>query len=451
MHKRSVKEIWEAAKGALQIQVNKANYETWLKDTQGLSYQGNQFVVGTPSAFASEWLEKRLQSLVKKTLITVIGKEVEVQFQVCSHQEASSLIPDSPELPLKEKFHSSKPNPKYTFDTFVVGRCNRLAYAAALGVAEEPGRKYNPLFIHGGPGLGKTHLAFAIGNAASENGFKVLYASAEQFTNEFISTIKEKRTADFRNKFRNVDVLLLDDIHFIAGKPQTQEGLFHTFNELHNANRQVVITSDRHPSSLTSLENRLSSRFEWGVITSIQFPDLDTRLAILQAKADQLKIGLDKAIIELIARRCLKSIRQLEGSLNNIIAYAKIYGKLPTLELAEKALQETTEQRVSTTKLTPDLILNAVAKHFNLSAASLKSKKRDQKTALARQITIYLIRENSNCPLQAIGSILGGRDHSTVLHAHQKITTQLNTSPDLQREVDNIVLKLQIPQPYQTT
>lgn len=443
MHRRSAKEIWEAAKGALQIQVNKANYETWLRDTLGLSYQENQFVVGTPSAFASEWLEKRLKSLVKKTLISIIQKEVEVHFQVCSNHEASSHIQNPPEASLKEKFYSSKPNPKYTFDTFVVGRCNRLAYAAALGVAEEPGRKYNPLFIHGGPGLGKTHLAFAIGNAASENGFKVLYTSAEQFTNEFISTIKEKRTAEFRNKFRNVDVLLLDDIHFIAGKPQTQEGLFHTFNELHNANRQVVITSDRPPRSLTSLENRLSSRFEWGVITCIQFPDLDTRLAILQAKADQLKTRLDKAIIELIARRCPKSIRQLEGSLNNIIAYAKVSGKSPTLELAEIALQETIGQCVPTYKLTPDLILNTVAKHFNLSADSLKSKKRDQKTALARQISIYLIRENSNCPLQAIGNILGGRDHSTVLHSHQKIATQINTSSELQREVDNIVQKLQ--------
>ena len=453
MAKRSAKDIWEAAKGALQVQVNKANYETWLKDTTGIIYQGNQFVIGTPNAFASEWLEKRLKSLVKKNLIRVIGEDVDIHFQVCP---SPSQIIDRPEdiiqstsalpHPTGGKSPPFKPNPKYTFDTFVVGRSNRLAYAAALGVAEEPGHKYNPLFIYGGPGLGKTHLALAIGNAAFENGVKVLYSSAEQFTNEFINCIKEKRTEEFRKKYRGVDILLLDDIHFITGKPQTQEGLFHTFNELHNAGRQVVITCDRPPMSLTSLENRLSSRFEWGIIASIQFPDMDTRLAILKAKADQMKIRLDKAIFELIAQRCQRNIRQLEGSLNRLNAYAKLSGKPPTLELAEKALKEATAQSVSPRKLSPDLIFTTVAVHFNLSADSLKSKKRDQKTALARQISAYLIRENTDCSLQAIGKMLGGRDHSTVLHSHQKIDAQLKVDPQLQVEVDKIVQKIQAPE-----
>jgi len=441
---RSAKEIWETAKGALQIQVNKANYETWLKDTLGLSYKDNQFVVGTPSAFASEWLEKRLQSLIKKTLISITGEKVEVQFQVYSNQLDAPRVPDPYRASSVERPLCSKPNPRYNFDNFVVGRCNRIAYAAAMGVAEEPGRKFNPLFIYGGPGLGKTHLVFAIGNAASENGFKVLYTSAEQFTNEFISTIKEKKTAEFRHKFRNVDILLLDDIHFIAGKPQTQEVLFHTFNELHNANRQLVITSDRPPRSLALMETRLSSRFEWGVITSIQFPDLDTRLAILKSKADLLKIRFDKTILELIARRCHKNIRQLEGTLNNIIARSKIMGERPTLELVEKALEETTDEKhVTPSKLTPELILDTVASYFNLSTDSLKSKKRDRKTALARQISIYLIREKSDCSLKVIGNILGGRDHSTVLHGHQNINTQLIANPELQKEVDNIINRLQ--------
>ena len=363
MAKRSAKDIWEAAKGALQVQVNKANYETWLKDTIGISYQGNQFVIGTPNAFASEWLEKRLRSLVKKNLIRIIGEDVDVYFQVCHSpgqvidrpediiQSISTLNP-----PSEGKLHPFRPNPKYTFDTFVVGRSNRLAYAAALGVAEEPGHKYNPLFIYGGPGLGKTHLALAIGNAAFENGVKVLYSSAEQFTNEFINCIKEKRTEEFRKKYRGVDILLLDDIHFITGKPQTQEGLFHTFNELHNAGRQLVITCDRPPMSLTSLESRLSSRFEWGIITHIQFPDLDTRLAILKAKADQLKIRFDKSIYELIAQTCQRNIRQLEGSLNRITAYAKLSGKRPTLELAEKALKEITTESAPPRRLQPDHI-----------------------------------------------------------------------------------------------
>jgi len=448
---RSAKDIWEAAKGALQIQVNKANYETWLKDTIGISNQGNQFVIGTPNAFASEWLEKRLRSLIRKTLIRITGEDVDVHFQVwpspgliVDHQKDLAQTTEDLKPLSRGKYSPFKPNQKYTFDNFVVGRCNRLAYAASLGVAEDPGHKYNPLFIYGGPGLGKTHLALAIGNVAFENGRKVLFTSAEQFTNEFVHGIKEKKTEEFRNKFRNVDVLLLDDIHFIAGKPQTQEGLFHTFNELHNAGRQVVITCDRPPMSLTSLENRLSSRFEMGLIASIQFPDLDTRLAILKAKADQLRIRIDKAIFELIARRCQRNIRQLEGSLNRLNAYAKLSGKPPTLELAEKSLQDITEQGVEPRKLSPDLIFATVAAHFNLSADSLISKKRDQKTALARQISAYLLRENTNCSLQAIGKMLGGRDHSTVLHAHQKIDSQIKTDPGLQGEVDNIVHKMQI-------
>ena len=447
---RSAKDIWEAAKGALQIQVNKANYETWLKDTIGISYQGNLFVIGTPNTFASEWLEKRLQSLVRKTLIRIIGENVDVHFQVCptpgqiiDRQEDILQTTDALKPPYRGKCPSFKPNPKYTFDTFVVGHCNRLAYAAALSVAEDPVHRYNPLFIYGGPGLGKTHLALAIGNVAFENGGKVLYTSAEQFTNEFVNGIREKKTEEFRHKFRNVDILLIDDIHFIAGKPQTQEGLFHTFNELHNAGRQLVITCDRAPMSLTSLESRLSSRFEMGLIASIQFPDMDTRLAILKAKADQLSIHLDKAIFELIAQRCQQNIRQLEGSLNRLTAYAQLSGKPPTLELAKKVLQDVTEQSVSTHKLTPDLIFATVAAYFNLSADSLKSKKRDQKTALARHISAYLIRENTNCSLQAIGNMLGGRDHTTVLHAYQKIDAQLKTDADLQGEVDKIVQKLQ--------
>lgn len=439
------KDIWEAAKGALQIQVNKANYETWLKDTQGISYQGNQFVVGTPSAFASEWLEKRLQSLVEKTLISIIGEGVEVSFHVCSRQEARSITP----VPTGPSRQGGSPpyklNPKYTFDAFVVGCCNRLAYATSLGVAEEPGRKYNPLFIHGGSGLGKTHLACAIGNAASENGFRVLYTSTEQFTNEFINAIKEKRTEDFRRRFRNVDILLLDDINFICGKPQTQEVLFHTFNELHNANRQVVITSDSPPRKLASLESRLGSRFEWGVIASVHFPDYDTRLAILHAKAEQMKTHLNDEVFELLARRCRKTIRQLEGSLNHLCAQAKLLGIQPDLELAAKAIHEISGDSSSTKAPDPESLLAAVARQFNVSPESLKGRKRDQNTALARQITIYLLREKSNFPFQAIGNMLNGRDHSTILHAHQSISAKLKADATLKKEVDNLWRELQSP------
>jgi len=438
---RSAKEIWEAAKGALQVQVNKANYETWLKDTMGVSYQENQFVVGTPRAFAKEWLEKRLHSLIRKTLINVIGQDIEVHFQVCPSpsrvfdaQEGSPQILDSSQ----PRFPPPKLNPRYTFDTFVVGSSNRLAFAAALGVAEEPGYQYNPLFIYGGSGLGKTHLMHAIGARGSENGFNVTCVSSEQFTNEFINAIKEKRTEEFRHKFRSVDLFLIEDIQFIAGKPQTQESLFHTFNELHNANHQLVITSDRPPESTPLSENKLCSRFEWGLVARVQAPDLETRLAILYSKAERQRILIDKALFEFIAQRCQRNVRELEGSLNRLIAYAKLIRKTPSLELAEQVLQALTSENPPLYTLTPASILDAVADHFKISLAFVKSRKRDSQLTLARQIAIYLIREKTNCPLQDIGKMFGGREHSTVLRSYHKIATKLLTDPIVQRNVVQI-------------
>jgi len=442
---RSAKEIWEAAKGALQVQVNRANYETWLKDTIGVSYQGNQFLVGTPRAFAKEWLEKRLHSLVKKTLINVIGQDIEVHFQVCpspsrvfDSQEACPRILDSPPT----RSPSPKLNPRYTFDTFVVGSSNRLAFAAALGVAEEPGHKYNPLFVYGESGLGKTHLMHAIGNQASENGFEVTYASSEQFTNEFINAIKEKRTEEFRHKFRSTDLFLIEDIQFITGKPQTQQSLFHTFNELHNANHQLVITSDRPPESMPLAESKLQSRFEWGLVTQVQSPDLETRLAILYTKADRQKVLIDKAIFEFIAHRCQRNVRELEGSLNRLIAYTKMMRKTPSLELAEQALQDKTPDNILPYTPTPTSILNAVADHFKISSDSLKTRARDNQITLARQIAIYLIREKTNYPLQAVGKLLGGRDRSTVLQSYQKIAAKMSTDPVVQQNVNQILTSL---------
>lgn len=442
---RSAKEIWEAAKGALQVQVNKANYETWLKDTIGLSHQGNQFVVGTPRAFAKEWLEKRLHSLIKKTLVNIIGQDIEVQFQVCL---SPSRVSEGHELPPKildsspPTFPPFKINPKYTFDNFVVGSSNRLAFAAALGVTEEPGHKYNPLFVYGGSGLGKTHLIHAIENQASENGFKVTCVSSEQFTNEFINAIKEKRTEEFRHKFRSADLFLIEDIQFIGGKPQTQESLLHTFNELHNANHQLVITSDRSPELTPLSDSKLSSRFEWGLVTQVQAPDLETRLAILYSKAERQKVQIDKAVFEFVAQRCQSNVRELEGGLNRLIAYAKLMQKAPSLELAEQVLQALNSNSPPLYALTPTSILDAVADHFKISPAFLKSRKRDSRLTLARQIAIYLIREKTNCPLQDIGKLLGGREHSTVLRSYHKIATKLFIDPLVQRNVTQILTTL---------
>jgi chromosomal replication initiator protein len=442
---RSAKDIWEAAKGALQVQVNKANYETWLKDTIGVSHQGDQFVVGTPRAFAKEWLEKRLYSLVRKTLINVIGQDIEVHFQVCP---SPSLVSERHELPPKilDSLPPTSPpfkiNPKYTFDTFVVGSSNRLAFAAALGVTEEPGHGCNPLFVYGGPGLGKTHLMYAIGNQASENGFKVTCVSSEQFTNEFINSIKEKRTEEFRHKCRSADLFLIEDIQFIGGKPQTQESLLHTFNELHNANHQVVITSDRPPELTPLSDSNLSSRFEWGLVTQVQAPDLETRLAILYSRAERQKVQIDKAVFEFVAQRCQSNVRELEGSLNRLITYAKLMQKAPSLELAEQILQVLNSTNPSLYNLTPTSILNAVADHFKISPDFLKSHKRDSQLTLARQIAIYLIREKTNCPLHDIGKLFGGREHSTILRSYHKIATKLFSDPLVQRNVTQILTTL---------
>jgi len=435
---KTAKETWETAKGALQVQVSKANFDTWLKDTVGISHQGNQFVIGTPSAFAKEWLEKRLHSLVTKVLISLVGHEVEVQFQVCPDQDSVWQGQNHSQ----SKLPPPVGNPRHTFENFVVGGSNRLAYAAALGISEEPGRQYNPLFIHGGSGLGKTHLSHAIGNEASENGFKVVYTGSEQFTNEFISSIRERRTEEFRSKFRNADILVIEDIQFLVGKPQTQETLFHTFNELHDTNRQLVITSDRPPKAMTTLESSLCSRLECGLIAQVEAPDLETRLAILHARAEEQQVVIDEAVFDFIAQRCQRNVRELEGALTALIADAKMAQQRPTLELAQEALRDMPSDNLGPYATTPASILKAVADHFQISLESLKGRKRDNRLAMARQIAIYLVREKTNCPLQDIGKLLGGRDHSTILRGYHRIAGVVSTDPAVQRNLHQIVANL---------
>ena len=430
---RTARETWEAAKGALQVQISKANFNTWIKDTVGLSHQGSQFVVGTPNAFGKEWLEKRFRSLVTKVLISILAEEVEVQFQVCLNREVNPLSPDSTGSRLLPMI-----NPRHTFDTFVVGASNRLAFAAAMAAAEGPGREHNPLFIHGLPGVGKTHLAHAIANDAYQNGIRVVCASSEQFTNEFVNSLKERRPEEFRAKFRNTDLLVIEDVQFMIGKPQTQETLFHTLNELQNADCQLVVTGDRTPASLTSVETGLWSRLGCGLITEVEAPDRNTRLAILRARADQLQLCIDNSVFNYIAERCQHNVRELEGSLNLVIAYSKLMRQTPTLQLAQQALHG-----LSTTgapqAITPVSILDAVAAHFQVSLDALKSRQRDHKVTLARHIAIYLVREKTNCGLEDLGRLLGGRDHSTVLRGHQKIAGMLSTNPSLRKNIDDIL------------
>ncbi len=439
MGDRSPQQIWEAALGELQIQVNKPNYRTWLEKSVGLSYQDNQFVIGVPNTFAAEYLDHNLRSLIEKTLIGLTHHDTKVLFQVDTrHQDSPHSYGIREEIPLDTQASPPRFNSKYTFDSFVVGDSNRLAYAAALGVAENPGYSHNPLFIYGGVGLGKTHLLHAIGHVALASHIRVLYVSAEQFTYEFINAIQQRKTEEFRNKYRSVDMLLIDDIHFISGKEHTEESFFYTFNELHNANRQIAITSNHPPKSMPLLTERLRSRFEWGLIADIQPPDLETRLAILRAKAEQKGVAVAPDVVELIAHRSQHNIRELEGCLNRVIAYAKLARDLLTPELAAKALEDIAGKEPKNALTTPSLIIEAVANSFQLTPLDLKSRKRDKETALARQVAMYLIRQETNCSLVQIGRELGDRDHSTVIHAYEKVASDIDASPYLRRKILDI-------------
>jgi chromosomal replication initiator protein len=438
MKTRPAADIWQAALEELQVKVSPANYQTWLKNTVGLNYFDNCFTVGVPSSFVTESLEKRLHPLIEKTLTGITGKPLKVQFQVHlgnGDEELAPPVPSSPSSPnYKQRTGAPKLNRRYTFSSFIVGSSNRLAHAAALGVAENPGNSYNPLFVYSGVGLGKTHLLHAIGWVALKSCPRVMYVTAEQFTNEFISAIRERRSEDFRNKYRSADVLLLDDIQFIAGKEQTQEGLFHTFNDLHTNNSQIVISCDRPPKSLTLLEDRLRSRFEWGLIVDMQPPDIETRIAILQTKAEDQKTSVPPEVLEFIARRIQKNIRELEGALNRVLAYARLTKAQLTVELATQALAEITSDAHKRT-LTPVAIMNSVAQFFALPAETLQGKRRDKPSSQARQIVMYLLREELQCSWTQIGRELGNRDHSTILHGYHKISDEINSDHGLRRDV----------------
>ncbi|MDD5591171.1 MAG: chromosomal replication initiator protein DnaA [Dehalococcoidales bacterium] len=436
METDSAHRTWEAALGELQLQVSKHNFQTWFGKTSGLSCEGNQFTIGVPNTFVTEYLDRNQRSLIEKTLIRITHRNITVIFKVISpDQNTAPTGDDRKEIPAAANPVSTMFNPKYTLDSFVVGGSNRLAYAAALGVAENPGHSYNPLFVCGGVGLGKTHLLHGIGHLVLAKNLRVHYASCEQFTNEFISAIQERQTKEFRNKYRNADVLMIDDIQFISGKEQTEECFFHTFNELHNANRQIIVTSDRPPKSLPRLADRLRSRFEWGLIVDIQPPDFETRLAILQAKAKQRGESIAPDTLELIARKIQQNIRELEGNLNRVIAYAQLLKTKATPDLATKALENIADKAPASATITPALLVEAVASSFQLSLNDLKGLKRDKETSLARQIAMYLIRHETNCPLAQIGKELGDRNPSTVSHACEKIAAEINLSPYLKRKV----------------
>lgn len=444
METRSAQEIWDAALGELQIQVSKPNYRTWLEKTIGLSYQDNQFVVGVPTSFVAEYLDKNQYSLIEKTLIGLTTTpEIKVSFQV-NGKHQSSLSTRSADWKNLPSIRTDSPifKSNYVFDSFIVGSCNHLAYAAAQAVTQNPGYSYNPLFICGGVGLGKTHLLHAIGHAALANNIKVIYVTAEQFTNEFVNAIRERKTDEFRDKYRSSGMLLVDDIHFISGKEQTAESFFHTFNALHNANRQIVITSDQPPKSMPFLEERLRSRFEWGLIVDIQPPEFETRLAILQSKAKQREVNITSDVLELIARQIRQNIRELEGSLNRVIAYARLLRASPDIELATHALKDIASKEPKGVFLTSSQVLEAVADSFQMKPVDLKGRTRDRGTTLARQVAMYLIRQETNSSLAQIGKELGNRDHHLVSQAHKKIASDMTTDRGLNNKILDIQQRL---------
>jgi chromosomal replication initiator protein len=434
---RTPQEIWETALGELQVQVSKANYRTWLSKTIGISYQDGKFVIGVPNTFAAEYLEKNQRSLIEKALTGLTAPGVQVVFLVngrshLNHHEASQAV-----IPALEPVYT-RLNPSYVFDLFIEGTGNRLARAAALSVAHNPGHSYNPLFIYGGAGLGKTHLLHAIGQAASANHINVICTSAEQFTNEFVTALKDKNTEEFRNKYRSIGMLLIDDIQFISGKEQTEESFFHTFNELHNTNRQIVITSDCPPKAMPLLEERLRSRFEWGLIVDIQPPDYETRLVILLSKAKQKGVSIGTDVLELIAREAQTNVRVLEGSLNRVVAFAKLLRVTPTVEIASRALEDVGSKEYTAGDITPAAIIKAVAASFQLPKEELAGRKRDKDTALARRLAMYLIRQETNSSLAEIGQELGHRDAAAVTAACKQVSGSINESPYLKRKIREI-------------
>ncbi len=435
---KTAKEIWEIALGDLQIQVSKPNFRTWFSKTVGLSCDDKQFLIGVPNTFAAEYLEKNQLSLIEKALSGLIKPGIQIIFQVNgrSHNRAADNSRLEAMPPLQPVY--TRLNPDYIFDSFVEGDGNRMARAAAFSVANNPGRGYNPLFIHSGPGLGKTHLLHAIGQAAIASHVNVICTSAEQFTNEFVGALKDRTTEEFRNKYRSIGMLLIDDIQFIAGKEQTEESFFHTFNELHNTNRQLVITSDKPPGSMPLLEERLRSRFEWGLIVDIQAPDYETRLAIIRSKAKQRGVILPHDVLELIATGTQSNIRILEGSLNRVFAFSKLMNASPTLEIARKALEDVARKDIAPSDITPAMIIDAVAGSFQLTRDALTGRQRDKDTALARRLAMYMLRQETNCSLTQIGMELGRRDAAAVTIACKKIAADLADSPFIKRKIHDI-------------
>jgi len=428
-----MKGIWEKTLAIIKDYLSKPSYETWFKTTEVIEESEDKLKIGVISEFAKDWLRSNYLSLIKEVLRAVAGKDVDVEFVVVKKES------DEKEEVRVEQKNNFGLNENYTFENFVVGESNKLAHAACLAVAKNPGRAYNPLFIYGGVGLGKTHLLQAIGHyiIKTKPALKVTYVTSEVFTNEVINSIQKNKMNEFHEKYRNIDCLLIDDIQFLAGKERTQEEFFHTFNTLHNNYKQIVITSDRVPKEIPTLEDRLRSRFEWGLMVDIAPPDFETRVAILKKKAEKEKIFVPDEVFNFIAERITSNIRELEGALIRILAHASLSNQEITLDYARKVLSGVYD-KTKKVELSPEKIKTAVADYFSLSVKDLEGERRSQDYVVPRQIAMYLIRELTNVSLPQIGEIFGGRDHSTVLHSIEKIKKELKKDENLRACIEDL-------------
>jgi chromosomal replication initiator protein len=434
-------QLWQTALGRLQLQLERSTFSTWLQSTRAITCEDGTLVVSVHSAIAKDWLENRLYGTIQRAVSEVAQRTVSVRFVV-----QRNVLGDGGALPLLENewgLTSSQVAPtadrgeshvisRYTFDTFIVGQANRLAHAGCLAVAENPGSAYNPLFIYGGVGLGKTHLLHAIGNHALQQARKTLYVSTETFANEMINAIRNHTNEGFRARYRNIEVLLLDDVQFLLGKERTQEEFFHTFNDLYQGNRQIVLSSDRPPKAFIGLEERLRSRFEWGLTADIQPPDLETRMAILVAKADQRSIHLPGEVIEFIAQQVQSNIRELEGAFNRVLAMARMMGEPLTVQTAQQALGETLRPARAVGVVE---IIAVTSAYYTLSTDEVLGRGRRREVAMARQVAMYLTRELTSMSLPQIGQAFGGRDHTTVLHGVEKIAALFEKDEPVRRQV----------------
>jgi chromosomal replication initiator protein len=461
-------DIWQAVLAELELSISKANFITWFKNTGIVSILEGRVILCVPNTFARAWFEKKYHKTIIKSLERILAKPIRkleykidniknlVVEQATADLETMAQAAAYAQVDSRPSFAqaNTKPatqndgftlNPKYVFENFVVGSGSELACAAARAVSDRPGEAYNPLFIYGGVGLGKTHLLQAIGHQIKKNNpnAAVLSVSAEKFSNDFIQSVKDGTAKEFQNHYRNIDLLLIDDIQFIAGKDRTQESFFHTFNELHQQNKQIVLTSDRPPKAIPTLEDRLKSRFEWGMIADITMPDFETRVAILQKKCAEKSFELEEKILHAIAAAIQSNIRELEGSLNKIIVYHQLKNIDPSVE-SVKSLLSSIETASMKRSLTPRQILDTVGQFYDIQLEFLLNKSREKRISYPRQIIMYLMREELKMSYPTIGGELGGRDHTTAMHAYDKITNDVENSPKLKQEIELIKQKLYI-------